>query len=171
MQTKDYIECGQIIGTHGVRGELKIEPWADSLDYLLSFDTFYLRQGETPLTITRLRPHKGALLLQTAEITTLEQAQALRGEVLYIHRDDDPEENLPFVQDYFGLQVFDVDTGQDYGTIEDVIFSPAHAVFVLVDEKGVQRLIPDIDLIIRQVDLANGTMRIRPLEGLFDLEN
>ena len=38
---KDYLEIGQIVGTHGVRGELRVQPWCDSPEFFKKFKTLY----------------------------------------------------------------------------------------------------------------------------------
>ena len=38
---KPYLEAGKIVNTHGVRGEVRIQPWADDAAFLLGFRTFY----------------------------------------------------------------------------------------------------------------------------------
>lgn len=167
---KQFIECGQVTGTHGVRGEVRVTYWGDGPDYLCQFDTVYLNHGEKPLGVLRARVHKNAVLLTLEGIDTKELADTLKGEILYIDRKDDPDKT-PFVQDYFGLKVSDIDTGQDYGVLDNVIFTGANQVYRLVDAEQTERLIPDIPSVIKEINLKEGWMKIRPLEGLFDDEN
>ena len=37
-----YLETGKIVSTHGIKGEVKVLPWADSPEFLTRFKTFYL---------------------------------------------------------------------------------------------------------------------------------
>ena len=63
-----YLEAGQIVTTHGVRGEMKILPWADGPEFLLDFDTFYLK-GK-PYEVLSSRVHKTCVLAKLKGIDT-----------------------------------------------------------------------------------------------------
>lgn len=45
---KPYLEAGKIVNTHGVRGEVRIQPWADDAAFLLGFRTFYIDGAPCP---------------------------------------------------------------------------------------------------------------------------
>ncbi|MCL2035634.1 MAG: ribosome maturation factor RimM [Oscillospiraceae bacterium] len=165
---KQYLECGKIVSTHGVRGEVRVMPWCDSPEFLCGFDTLYLQKGETALEILRARPNKNMVLLKLKGFDTLDDAVTLRGKVLYIDRDDAPDDGKSFVQDLMGISVVDADSGRSWGTLTDVLFTGANDVYVLTDENKTQRLVPAIPDVIVETDLTGGVMRIRPLKGLFD---
>ena len=55
-----FLEAGEIVNTHGVRGEIKILPWGDGPEFLCGFDTVYL-DGK-PLRLLGARPHKTMVL-------------------------------------------------------------------------------------------------------------
>lgn len=167
---KRYLECGKIVSLHGVRGEVKAEVWADSPDYLGQFSTLYLDKGETPIRVLSARPHKNMALLLLEGFSTPEAAGSLRGKILYLDREDAPDDGKPFLQDLLGLAVSDIDTGRDYGAIKDVIHTGANDVYVLKDSTGTERLIPVIPDVVIETDIPGGTMKIRPLKGLFEDE-
>jgi len=54
---KPYLEAGKIVNTHGVRGEVRIQPWADDAAFLLGFRTFYI--DGAPVPVAHSRVHKG----------------------------------------------------------------------------------------------------------------
>ena len=85
---KRYLDCGKIVSTHGIRGEVKVEPWCDSPDFLLDFDTFYLGKDRRPVQVEKGRVHGAMVLLKLKGWDTPEEATKLRGTVLYIDRDD-----------------------------------------------------------------------------------
>lgn len=164
-----YLECGKIVSTHGVRGEVKVQPWCDTPDFLLDFSTLYLQKGGQPIQVEGMRIQKKMLLLKIQGIDTLDEAAALRGKVLYLDREDAPkEEGRYFIQDLIGLEVFDTDTGISYGRLTDVFPTGANDVYEITDEAGGKKLIPAIEQVVLETDLAGGRMRIRPLKGLFD---
>ena len=79
---KQYLEIGKIVNTHGIRGDIKVQPWCDSPDFLAEFDTLY-RKDQSPIVITSAKVHKGCVLMHVEGVDTVEQAQALRGMTLY----------------------------------------------------------------------------------------
>ena len=117
---KQFLECGKIVTTHGVRGEVRVQPWCDAPEFLLEFDTLYLEKGQQAIAVQRARVHKNIVILQLEGVGTVEEAVKLRGKVLYVNRNDVPmDDGEYFVQDFIDCTVTDVDTGADYGKIYD----------------------------------------------------
>lgn len=168
---KEFIEVGKAVGTHGVRGEVKIEPWCDDAAFLCGFKTLYLDEnGKESLNATRLRPHKTHVLATFETVDTMEKAEALRGKVFYIAR---KESHLPegkwFIQDLIGCKVVDIDSGKAYGKISAVMTgSKANDVWSVVGEDGKETLIPAIPPVIAETDIENEIVKIHALRGLFD---
>ena len=166
---KEFLECGKIVSTHGVRGELKVEPWSDSPDFLAGFKSVCLGEEKRAYAIQKARAQKNMLVLKLAGVDTLDDAVALRGKVLYINRKDAPlEEGRFFVQDLLGISVVDADTGAQYGRLSDVFFTGANDVYELTGPDGEKKLFPAIKDVMIETDTLGGVMRIRPLKGLFD---
>ncbi|MCL2857012.1 MAG: ribosome maturation factor RimM [Oscillospiraceae bacterium] len=166
---KQYLESGKIVSTHGLRGEVRVQPWCDGPGFLLEFETFYMDGGKTSVEVEGARVHKNLLILKIAGVDDIDAAAALRGKVLYIDRKDAPmEEGEHFIQDLMGLRVLDADTGQEYGKLTDVLHTGANDVYELTGEQGEKKLVPAIPDVIIEIDIEGGAMRIRPLEGLFE---
>lgn len=166
---KRFLECGKIAATHGIRGEVRVQPWCDTPDFLLDFETLYMGKQQEPVRILRARVHKNIVILQLEGVSTVEEAAALRGRILYVNRDDVPmEEGEYFVQDLLGCEVKDIDTGVSYGEIYDIRPTGANDVYYLRDGQGKERLVPAIPQVVLERDVDGGIIRIRPLEGLFD---
>ena len=159
---KQFLEAGRIVGTHGVKGELRVEPWCDSADFLAKIHTLYWNRGSD----------KSLLLLKLEGIDTVEEADALRGRILYLDRAD---VKLPkgryFVQDMIGLTVMDADTGKRYGSLTEVMPTGANDVYQVTGEDKVNYLVPAIPDVIVDVDIDGGTLKIRPIRGIFDDAN
>ena len=86
---KDYLEIGQIVGTHGVRGELRVQPWCDSPEFFKKFKTLYYdAHGEKSVGVVCARPHGNIALLRLDGCDTVEKAASLRGKVLYMRCSD-----------------------------------------------------------------------------------
>lgn len=168
MAQKQYLEAGQIVGTHGVRGEVRVQPWCDSPAQFATFKKLYWdAAGQKPVKL-RSRPHKNIALAKLDGVDTVEQAQVLRGKMLYVHRRDIKlPEGHHLVQDLIGLKVVDVDTGVTYGTLTDVSQTGANAVYHMKTEQG-EVLIPSIPDVVISIDLKQDTLFLRPMKGLLD---
>lgn len=169
---KKYLETGKIVALHGVRGEVRVQPWCDTPDFLLDFERLYTGAGSCFFDVESSRAHKNMVIMKLAGVDTPEQAAKLRGTVLYIDRDDAPlDEGDYFVQDLIGLEVRDADTGETYGTLTQVSQTGANDVYHILFGDGKERLIPAIPQVVLDIDPAGGAMLIRPLKGLFDDED
>ncbi|MBQ3928899.1 MAG: 16S rRNA processing protein RimM, partial [Clostridia bacterium] len=131
---KQYIESGKIVGTHALKGEVRIEPWCDSAEFLCRFRRLYFADG-TEVKVVSARAHKNIVIVHFDGINKVEQADLLRGKVVYINRDD---VNLPkgtnFIQDLLGLKVLDAENGSEYGEITDVLKTGANDVYQVTRE-------------------------------------
>lgn len=167
-----YLEVGQIVGTHGIAGEMRVQPWCDSPDFLTKFKTLYTdKNGENAVKVKSSRVHKNIVLIKFPDITTIEQAERMRGKVLYISRKD---ANIPdgewFIQELIGCTVFDADTGKEYGVLSDVSKTGANDVWH-IEKDGKEHLLPAINDIIANVDVKNEKIEIRSIiKGIFDDE-
>ena len=64
---KQYLEVGKIVGTHGIKGEVRVEPWCDSPSFLSKFKTLYFNQGKEEIKVS-CRPHKNIALVKIADV-------------------------------------------------------------------------------------------------------
>lgn len=168
---KEFLEIGKVVGTHGVRGMVRIQPWSDDGEFLTRFKKFYLDNGKTKIEMSKIAPHGNIVIAAVNGIESIEDAEKLRGQVLYIKRDD---AHLPegryFVSEIIGTQVFDADTDKLLGVLSEV--SPTGANDVWHIKSGEKEyLIPAIPDVIVNVDIDNDKIIIRPLKGIFDDED
>lgn len=159
-----FLETGQIVNTHGVRGEVKIMPWADSPEFLCQFDTFYI-DGQ-PAQVLSSRPHKTMVLASLSGVDTVEKAMRLKGKILSVDR---TQIKLPagrhFLADLMGLTVLDATTGDTLGTVADILPLPAHNVYV-VRGSGKEYMIPAVPAFIAETDIERGYIKANLIEGL-----
>lgn len=166
-----YLEVGQIVSTHGVRGEVRVDPWCDSPDFLRQFKTLYYdKTGTKPVAVLACRPHGNISILKLAGVDTVDAAAALRNKVLYMARADAKiADNSYFIQDLIGCRVVDADdVGKVYGTLSDVSRTGANDVWHVTDESGKEYLLPAIPPVVIDTDIDSGMILIRPLRGIFD---
>lgn len=169
MPKKQFLEAGRIIGTHGVHGEVRVQPWCDSPEFLSQFKTLYYDEGKTPVRV-KSRPHKNMALITIEGVSTVQDAAALRGHMLYLNREDAHlKRGSYFIRDLIGLRVLDADSGEEYGTLTDVIETGANDVYSVRTPKG-EVLIPAVPPVILETDVDGGVMRIRAIKGMFDDE-
>ncbi|MBE6767443.1 MAG: 16S rRNA processing protein RimM [Ruminococcaceae bacterium] len=166
---KRYLEAGEVVSTHGVRGEMRVQPWCDSPEMLAKLRTLYWdAEGRQPVRV-KSRPHKTLVLMKADGIDTVQDAAARRGHVLYLDRRDIKlAEGQYFICDLIGLRVINAATGEEYGMLTDVSATGANDVYHM-DYQGREVLIPVIPPVIDTVDVDGGVVKIHPLEGLFDL--
>lgn len=159
-----FLEAGEIVNTHGVKGEVKIMPWADSPEFLCQFDTLYL--AGKPVKVLSARPHKAMVLAQLEGVDTVEKAMRLKGKVLSIDRTGvELPDGRHFLADLMGLTVLDNATGEELGTIEDILTPPAHEVYV-VRGKGKEYMIPAVDAFLAETNVEGGYIRVNLIEGM-----
>ena len=167
---KDYLELGQIVGTHGIKGEMRINPWCDSPDFAKAFKTVYFdKEGRQPSKVSACRPHGNVILMKLEGINSINDAEKLRNKMLYIKRDDArlPEGSW-FIEELIGCEVFDADDGKRYGVISDVSPTGANDVWHITDENKTEYLIPSIKEVVIEVNVLGNFVRIRPMKGIFD---
>ena len=165
---KEYLECGKLANTHGVRGDVLIDSWCDSPEVLASLQTVYTEKNGiyAPVRVLKASVYKGRVLATLDGVTTLEDAAAMKNTVLYAARADLPlAEGDFFVQDLIGLPVYEVTTGEKYGVLSDVISGAASDLYEVKNERGTF-LVPVVPAFVKSIDLTDG-IGIAAIEGMF----
>ena len=162
MEKQQYIEAGRIVNTHGVAGEVKIEVWLDSPQFMKKCGRLFV--DGAPLKITSAREHKGFLLARLEGVEDVSAAMRLKGKTAYIDRGD---AKLPrgayFLQDIIGASVVD-EQGSAVGTLEEIMETPASRVYVV---RGAQEhMIPAVPEFILNTDAERGIITVRLIEGM-----
>jgi 16S rRNA processing protein RimM len=160
---KQQLEAGKIVNTHGVRGEVKIQPWANTPDFLTGFKRFFI-DGK-PVAVKSARVHKDCVITAFEGVEGIDGALKLKNKVVYIDRNDvSLEEGEHFVSDLIGLSAVEADTGDILGKITEVISLPANDVYVISGEREI--LVPAVPEFIKEVNLDTGTVRLKLIEGM-----
>lgn len=166
---KKYLEIARFTKTQGLKGELRAQTFCDSPEMLEDFDCFYIGKDKNPLEVSVRNIRKGFAVLKIEDINTVGEAEVFVGETLYINRDDCPlPEGSYFIQDLIGLNVINADSGEVYGTVEEILQNAPKDVYVVKSPSGRQLLFPSIPEVLIDIDITEGVIKIRPLEGLFD---
>ena len=169
---KKYLETGKIVGTHGVKGMVRVQPWCDSPEFLKQFKKIYTdASGVNMLTVTSSNPHGNVVLMALKGIDSIEKAETLRNKVIYIDRKDAKlPEGRYFIDDLVGCTVYDADTNAVLGELSEVSSTGANDVWH-IKNNGKEYLVPAIDDVIVNVNIEESKLIIRPLKGIFDDED
>lgn len=154
-----FLEAGEVVTTHGVRGEMKVLPWADGPDFLVDYKR--VRIGGTEYKVESCRIQKNCNLLKLQGVDTMEAAQALHGKTVEIYREDAPVD-LIFVAELIGVTVFA--DGQEIGKIADVLDYPGNKVYVVKGEH--EYMIPAVKQFVLSTDMEQEIMQVRLIEGM-----
>ena len=159
-----YIEAGEIVTTHGVKGEIKLLTWLDSPEDLLDFDRCRIDGKE--YTMESIRVQKTCNLVKLQGVDTMEGANLLRGKVLELYREDIDDEII-FAAELVGMEVFA--DGENIGKIKEVLDYPGNAVYVVKGQY--EYMIPAVKEFILDTDMEANRMQVKLLEGMRGDEN
>ena len=160
---KPYIQAGEIVTTHGVRGEVKLMCWLDCPEMLCEFDR--CRIDGTEYKIENCRVQKTCNLVKLQGVDTMEAAQAMRGKTVELYREDISEDVI-FGDELIGVAVFC--EGKKIGEITDVLDYPGNSVYVI--NKGAY-MIPAVKEFVLSTDIDKNEMRVKLIEGMRTDEN
>ena len=158
-----FVAVGWVRAPRGVRGELTVDPLTDFPQRFQPGAAVWA--GGAPYTVRRARPHRRALLLELEGIETREQAEPLRGLLLEVPDEELAPlgENQYFRFQILGMEVVDRD-GRPLGRIEEVLDTGANDVYIVRSPAG-ELLLPAIDSMIKEVDVAGRRMVVELMEG------
>ena len=159
-----FIEAGEIVTTHGVKGEVKVLPWLDSPEDLCDFDR--CRIAGVEYTIEACRVQKTCNLVKLSGIDTMEDAQAMRGKVIELYREDIDDEVI-FAAELIDMEVFC--DGEKIGVIQDVLDYPGNSVYVVKGQY--EYMIPAVKQFILSTDMESNQMQVKLIEGMRSDEN
>ena len=156
-----YLPTGQIVNTHGLKGYVKIQPWADDPADLLDFDRFFIDGREYEVEQASLQ--KSMVLLKLAGVDTIDEAAKLRNKELLIAREDvELGEGVVFIADLIGLTV--LADGVEIGKITEVLTPPGNDVYVVKGKR--EYLIPAVKEFVEELNPEAGFVRVHLIEGM-----
>jgi len=157
-----YLEAGVIANTHGIKGEVKIQPWADNAEFLKDFKYIYI--GGKPYELLSGKVHKECLIAELKGVSDVNEAMALKNKIVSINREDAKlPEGAFFIQDLIGARVVD-GRGMELGKLTDVLELPSSNVYVVTGEREI--LIPAVPQFIIKTDVNAGLITVRLIDGM-----
>jgi len=162
MEKKEFIEAGRIVNTHGIAGEVKIEVWLDSPEFMKRFKRIFVQGKEMKVLSAKI--HKGFIIAKLDGVEDVNTAMSYKTKTVHIHRSD---AKLPkgafFIQDIIGAAVIDEKRGE-IGKLVDVMETPASNIYVVKGET--EHLIPAVPEFIMSTDAEAGIINVRLIEGM-----
>ena len=152
-----FVKAGEIVTTHGVRGEVKVYCWLDDPEMLCEFDRCRISGKE--YNLEQVRVQKSCNLVKLEGVETMEAAQLLRGKVLELYREDIDDEVI-FADELKGVEVFT--EGEMIGKIIDVLDYPGNSVYVVKGKH--EYMIPAVKAFILNTDIDGNRMDVKLLE-------
>ena len=159
-----FVEAGEIVNTHGIKGEIKVLPWLDSPEDLCDFDRCRIDGKQYEIESCRIQ--KTCNLVKLSGVDTMEAAQLLRGRTVELYREDIDDEII-FAAELIGVEVFS--DGEIIGKIADVLDYPGNKVYVVKGEQ--EYMIPAVSAFVLNTDMAANRMDVRLIEGMRSDEN
>ncbi len=172
MARSEYLECGKIVNTHGVKGAVKVENRCDTPKVLASLKKIYFENGsafkETKVISSSVM---GGFVVMTLEgVSDMDGAMLLKNSLIYAKREDIPlEEGAYFLADLEGLSVIDADSGKIYGKLREVINRGASDIYVVDTPKG-ERMMPAVSEFVKRIDIDKGVF-VSPIPGMLEDED
>lgn len=167
---KDYFEIGQIVNTYGIKGFVKVVPFTDDITRFGKLKSVYIdiKGSLKEFTIEEVKYSKNMVLIKFKEIPDINEAEKYRNYYIRINRAD--AKKLPkdtyFIADLLGLEVYNSETKELLGKVDDIFPTGSNDVYVVKDELGKQILLPGTKEVIKQVDLENGKIFVNIIQGL-----
>lgn len=161
----NYLEVGKILNTHGVRGELKVQPWLDAPQLFRALTHLTVNGKSYPIQSVRMQGPNALVMLEG--ISSIDDALPLKGRIATAPRDSIPlEEGRHFVVDLIGLKAKNAETGELFGMVTEISEYPAHDVYVVEGTDGKTYLMPDVPAFVREINMTEGFIAFTVLEGM-----
>lgn len=164
-EAPEFIEVGQIVNTHGVKGDVKVQPWDVTPAQLAGFKALYM-DGTQFRPIDR-RIQGDMVLMHFPGWDDMTAAETLKTKILSIKRSEVQLKKGEFLDaELIGMQVYEDFIHRYVGTVEEVLTYPAHKLYKV---RGPEKcyLIPAVqDIFIVDIDAEKREIYVKMIEGL-----
>ncbi len=165
------IKLGKIVGTFGIKGELKIYPLTNYKEMFLEFEYLLISAVKEPIkvNVVKARIQKNTIIILLEGINSINQAQDFIGKDILIEESLLPEldETEEYVYKLLGMKVY-LENNELLGSISDVFDNGAHGIYEIKNENGKEIMIPVLEDTIISRDFDEGKMVVKLLPGLLD---
>ena len=166
-----YLLVGEIVSTHGIKGEVKVNIVTDDLSRFDKGNSLYILKNNEyqKITVDSFRVHKNMGLLTFNNIKNINDCLGYVNCSLYINPEEVEalDEGEYYYDDLIGLEVVDVNNNNEViGVVNDVVEVPQGCILRIKKKNGKNALVPYVDEFIKNVDLEKGIIEIESIEGL-----
>ncbi|MFZ5352591.1 MAG: ribosome maturation factor RimM [Bacillota bacterium] len=166
---ENYLSIGQIINTHGVKGEVKVFPLTNDVNRFKKLKEVYIEKNDAlqKYTVISSKLLKNTVVLKLESIDTVEAAEKLKEQYIKVDRKNAvklPKDSY-FICDLLGLSVIDMD-GVHLGSIKDIIQTGSNDVYIVKPENGKEILIPALKSVVKEINIEEGKIIVELPEGL-----
>lgn len=167
MSEPDFLVIGKLRRPHGVRGEIIMDVITDFPERIKTGSTVFVGEDYQPIKLKTIREHQKGLLVSFDNYSTPEKVGIFRNWMVYVKASDLPllPEGEYYHHQVIGLQVID-ERGNALGTVTDIVATGANDVLVVLQESGIEFLLPVVDEMVLKIDIEKGVIYARPLSGL-----
>ena len=168
-----WLEVGQIVNTHGIKGEVRVISQTDFPEERFKpGSVLYVgKKGDDlkeELIVRSGRPHKNFWLVAFEGYPMINDVEHFKKHTLYIHKDQvEPiqKEGVYYHHDILNCKVVSLE-GEEVGTVSDIFETGANDVWEVTDDKGKKHYLPVIRDVIKDVNIEEKVITIDVLEGL-----
>ena len=166
---EEYLEIGQIVNTSGLKGFLKVIPLTDDITRFEDLKTVYIQEKKdlVEFKIQDVKYSKNMVLLKLEGIDDIGEAEKFKNFYIKINRKDavELEEDSYFIVDIIGCKVF-TDENEFLGKVIDVFQTGSNDVYTVKNNEDKEILLPAIEDVIKDIDIANKKILVKLLDGL-----
>jgi len=164
----EKIQIGQIVNVVGLKGEVKVYHYCDSKERFEELSQVYLE--DQTYWIDKVRYHKDLVILKLKGVDDRTQAENLKGKAVLIGTDDLKKlpEDTYYIRDMIGLVVID-EQDRQIGRLNNVIKNIAQDLYEIEMENGKKILIPAVEEFVLKIDIQNGLIKVKLIEGLLEI--
>ncbi len=167
----EYLIVGQLINTHGVKGEMKATALTDDPQRFKKLKWVYIDKNGTleKYDITGIKFFKQFVILKFKNIDSIEAAEKLKGFYMKIDRANAvklPKDSF-FITDILGMSVYD-ENNKLLGKLSDVIQTGSNDVYIVKNDEGKEILIPALKSVVKEISLEEGKISVVLPKGLLD---
>ena len=165
-----YIKIGQIINTHGNKGDVKILPLTDDINRFFEAEHFLIQKDNEylPYHPERCRIHQGKAIIAFAEIPDMNAAEKLKGK--YLELPEAEIKPLPeghyYIYQLIGLDVYEEE--KYLGKIVDVLKTGSNDVYVIREAGAKDIYLPALKQVVHAIDLESHRVKVTIPPGLLD---
>lgn len=167
MDDQDLLAVGRVLRPHGIRGDLLVKPYSETIRSIEAESQIYMGSLENPRTVLSIRSHRSQMILRVEGSEDREAAEAFRGRELFIPMQtaEPLPEGVFYRWQILGLAVVEAE-GEHLGTVTDILETGANDVYIVRGDGPRELLLPAIESVILEVDLQQGRLLVRVPEGL-----